>query len=375
MLYTEAHWNTLKRSDRFVLLFELAMLISNAQSQDKAPKGERTWDKVDQNFQSVYGRAKYLYCDTRAIRDPEYVNFLKEYELNFYDAHQDYQQYDRLVESANRWLTNHFVPSDDLKLLPMPSTRDALIEFLQKNNSRKLRIHQQEYWNKTQLSHYSRVAEYFVHPDDINDNDCVVITLPLHGSFVVPEWTNELLEVCSKKGVPVFIDCCWAWLQHKFRLNLNYSCIDTVTCTLGKMFPIEGFRNGFKYVKSKNVKKFDTLYSTNRIGNQLLIDLMNKFPADHTVKKYSPLQDYWCKKLGLSPTPSVHNCYCEEDLFWYSEHRMLAEDGVSQNVFSLISLMENHEMINQYLKETKQGHFDSSKDQAVQVNEDYTFQL
>ena len=121
MLYTEAHWNTLKRSDRFVLLFELAMLISNAQSQDKAPKGERTWDKVDQNFQSVYGRAKYLYCDTRAIRDPEYVNFLKEYELNFYDAHQDYQQSDRLVESANRWLTNHFVPSDDLKLLPMPS--------------------------------------------------------------------------------------------------------------------------------------------------------------------------------------------------------------------------------------------------------------
>ena len=54
---------------------------------------------------------------------------------------------------------------------------------------------------------------------------------------------------------------------------------------------------------------------------------------------------------------------------------MLAEDGVSQNVFSLISLMENHEMVNQYLKETKQGHFDSSKDQAVQVNEDYTFQL
>ena len=367
MLYTEKHWNTLKRSNRFSFLFELAVLISNAQSQGKAQRGERSWDKVEQNFQSVYGRAKYLYCDSRAIRDPEYVAFLKQYKLNFYSAHQDYEQYDKLVESADKWLTNHFIPSEDLKLLPMPSTRDALIEFLQKNNHRKLRIHQQEYWNKTQLSHYSRTAEYFVHPDDINEEDCVVITLPLHGNFTVPSWSEQLLQECSNKGVPVFIDCCWAWLQHEFRLNLNYPCVDTVTCTLGKMFPIEGFRNGFKFVKKKNVQKFDTLYSTNRIGNQLLIDLMDKFPADHMVKKYAPIQEFWCDRLGLQPTPSVHNSYCDNDLLWYSEHPMLAEDGVAQNVFCLIPLMENHSMILDYLKETKQDRFDFSKDLLSQA--------
>ena len=79
MIYTEEHWNTLKRSDRFNFVFELALLISNAQSQGKVQRGESTWDKVDSNFQSVYGRAKYLYCDTRAIRDPEYVQFLEQY--------------------------------------------------------------------------------------------------------------------------------------------------------------------------------------------------------------------------------------------------------------------------------------------------------
>lgn len=354
MKYTEEHWNTLKRSKRFDFLFELALLISNAQSLGKAHRGERTWDKIEKNFQSVYGKAKYLYCDTRAIRDPEYVSFLNEYKLNFYETHQDYDQYEKLVETAEHWVRNHFVLSQHLQVLPMASTRDALVEFLQKNNDRSLRIHKEEYWNKTFLAHYRANAEYFITPDDINENDCVVITLPLHGNFSVPVWIKQMFEICSKKNVPVFVDCCWAWLQHNFSLDLNYECIETVSCTLGKMFPIEGFRNGFKFVKKRNIKKFDTFYSTNRIGNQLLIDLMNRFPADHTVKKYKNLQKFWCDKLGMVATPSVHNCYCDDDLLWYSEHRMLVDDGVYQKVFSLITLLENHQMITRYLKETKQ---------------------
>ena len=350
MIYTEEHWNTLKRSNRFTFLFELALLLSNAQSLGKVSRGESTWDKVDTNFQSVYGRAKYLYCDTRAIRDPEYVQFLDQYKVNFYDVHQDYNQYDELVETANEWVKNHLELSSDLQLIPMPSTRDALIEFLQKNNNRKVRIHQQEYWNKTQLSHYNTDAEYFVTPDDINDNDCVVITLPLHGTYTLPTWIESLFVTCSKKGVPVFIDSCWAWLQHNFKLNLKHECIHTVTCTLGKMFPVESFRNGFKFVRKSNVAKFDIQYSTNRMGNRILIDLMKNFPADHTVKKYGAIQEFWCEKLEMTPTPSVHNCYCDEDLFWYSEHRMLAHDGVQQNVFSLIPLLENHDMLVAYLK-------------------------
>ena len=349
MIYTEEHWNTLERSDRFNFLFELALLISNAQSQGKVQRGESTWDKVDSNFQSVYGRAKYLYCDTRAIRDPEYVQFLNEYKVNFYEVHQDYNQYDELVETATNWVKGHLQLSDQMQLLPMPSTRDAVIEFLQKNNHRKVRIHQQEYWNKTQLSHYNIDADYFSDPTDINENDCLIITLPLHGTFKLPEWIDELFKVCSKKGVPVMIDSCWAWLQHHFKLDLQHDCIHTVTCTLGKMFPIESFRNGFKFVKKQNVKKFDVQYSTNRMGNRILIDLMKKFPAIHAVQKYKDKQKFWCEKLDLQPTSSVHNCYCDEDLYWYSEHRMLVHDGLKQNVFSLIPLLENHDLLVNYL--------------------------
>lgn len=367
MNYTEEHWTTLKRSNRFDFIFEIALLISNAQSQQKAHRGECSWDRVDENFQSVYARAKYLYCGSRAIRDPEYVSFLRDYKLNFYETHQDYDQYDKLVHTAKRWVSNHFVLSPELQVLPMGSTRDALIEFLQKNNNRRLRTHNQEYWNKTHLAHYKAYPKYFATPDDIIENDCVVITLPLHGLFSVPEWTKELFRVCSKKNVPVFIDCCWAWLQHKFTLDLNYSCIDTVTCTLGKMFPIEGIRNGFKFVKECNIKKFDTIYSTNRVGNQLLIDLMNTFPADHLVEKYKPLQEFWCNKLGLSPTASVHNSYCDDDLVWFNEHRMLSEDGLNQNLLQLIPFYENHDMIVNYLSETNLDHVDFSKDLLSQA--------
>tara|TARA_B110000027_G_C15940004_1_gene220807 strand:+ start:210 stop:497 length:288 start_codon:yes stop_codon:yes gene_type:complete len=91
---------------------------------------------------------------------------------------------------------------------------------------------------------------------------------------------------------------------------------------------------------------------------------MNKFPADHLVKKYKPLQEFWCNKLGLAPTPSVHNSYCGEDLIWFNEHRMLAVDGLNQNLLQLIPLFENHDMIINYLVETKQDHVDFSVDQS-----------
>ena len=362
MIYTEEHWNSLKRSNRFNFLFEIALLIANAQSHNKTYRGERKWDKVEKNFQSVYGKAKYLFNDTRALRDPEHVMFLENYHVNIYETHQDFDQYDELVHTVEHWVEKHLILSKNLQVIPMTTTRNAVIEFLQKNNNKRVRIHQQEYWNKTQLSHYSAHPVYFCGPEDITENDCVIITLPLHGTYDMPEWLDSLFARCSSKKVPILIDCCWAWLQHSFRLDLNHDCIDTVTCTLGKLFPIEGFRNGFKFSRKDTISKFDTIYSSNRFGNRLLIDLMNRFPANHIVTKYKPLQDFWCKKLSLESSPSVHNCYCGEDLVWFNEHRMLAEDGVNQNLMTLIPLFENHKIILNYLEETKQDRFDFSKD-------------
>lgn len=348
MIYTEEHWHTLDRSDRFQFVFELAMFIANAQSQGKAPIGEESWDIVKPNFKSVYARAKYLYCDARAIRDPEHIKFIQDYKINFYEAHQDHGQYDELVEVASGWVANHLTIGDNLQLIPMSSTRNALLEFLQKNNKRQVRIHQQEYWNKTHLNHYSVEPTYFEDPAQISDNDCVLLTLPLHGTYSVPEWVDDLFEKCSNNGVPVFIDCCWAWLQHKFHLDLIHDCIDTVTCTMGKLFPIEGYRNGFKFVKKSKVAKYDMLYSTNRLGNRFLIDIMRRFPADHVVKKYTQPQQFWSSRLKLNIGNSVHNLKGADDLLWYSEHRMLANDGVDQMVFNIVPLLENHDLLIDY---------------------------
>jgi hypothetical protein len=358
MNYTEEQWNTLKRSKRFNTLFEIAMLISNAQSIGKAYHGERPWDKVEPNFRSVYSKAKYLFCDTRAIRDPEIIDYIKNYKINFYETLHRFDQYENLNLTAKTWVHDYIKLSSNLELVPMFSTNSAVIEFLQKNNARKIRIHQQEYWNKTQLRHYGVSADYFVEPSDLNTNDCLIISLPLHGTFSIPEWINDLFTVCTKKEIPVFVDCCWAWLQHNFKLNLNYDCIDTVSCTVGKLFPTEGMHTGFKFVKKENIKKFDLLYSSNKISHQLIIDLMKNFSADYIVKKYSHLQKFWCDKLNLKPTNSVHNAYCNNDLYWYSEHRALSGDGVNQNFFNLIPLFENHDLILKYLKENNMDHAD-----------------
>ena len=352
MIYTEAHWNTLTRSPRFKFLFELAMLIANAQSQGKAPRGEREWDKISKDFKSIYGRAKHLFCDVRALRDPEHVEFIKNFKMDLWKVHQDLDQHDRLVEVAKKWISNHLHIGDHLSLLSMPSTRNAVIEFLQKNKGRKVRIHQEEYWNKTHLKHYKVDAEYFSDPDDINYNDCIIISVPLHGTYETPKWIYELFKKCSAINVPILVDVCWAWFQHDFFLNLSYPCIDTVTCTLGKMFPIEGFRQAFKFCKTKDISKYDTMYGTNRFGNELLIGLMERFPANDIVEKYKDKQTYWCDILGLEKTNSVHNAKSGDDLLWYAEHKHLVEDGVNQKLFNFVPLFENHDLVVSYLNET-----------------------
>ena len=352
MIYTETHWNTLTRSPRFQFLFEIAMLISIAQSQNKAPRGERDWDRISNDFKSIYGRAKHLYCDVRALRDPEHIDFLKNYKMDLYKVHQNLDQHNELVDVATKWTGNHLYLGDNLSLLSMPSTRNAVIEFLQKNKERTVRIHQQEYWNKSHLKHYKVDAKYFVNPDDIKENDCIIISVPLHGTYERPEWIYDLFKKCSSINVPILVDACWAWFQHDFFLDLNYDCIDTVTCTLGKLFPIEGFRQGFKFTKTKDISKYDVMYSTNRFGNQLLIDLMRKFPANDIVKKYSDKQDFWCKKLGLEKTKSIHNAHSGDDLLWYAEHKHLVEDGVNQNLLNLVPLLENHELVVAFLEES-----------------------
>ena len=112
------------------------------------------------------------------------------------------------------------------------------------------------------------------------------------------------------------------------------------------------FKNNGEITKTKNISKYDMMYSTNRFGNQLLIDLMRKFPADDILKKYSDKQDFWCKKLGLEKTNSVHNAKSGDDLLWYAEHKHLVEDGVNQNLLNLVPLLENHKMIITYLEES-----------------------
>jgi len=357
MIYTEEHWNTLDRSDKFQFLFEIALLIAVAQSKNKAPRGEREWDRISTDFESIYGRAKHLWCDVRAIRDPDQVSFLKNYNINLYEAHQDLDQVQRLKETAINWMMPRVRLGEHLELVPMPSTKNALIEFLYKNKTRRVRINQQEYWNKAHLRSLNAEGKYFVDPDDLMENDCVVMSLPLHGTYNVPSWLDQLFNVCEKKNIPVFLDLCWVWFQHDIFLDLDSPCIDTVTCTLGKAFPIEGFRQGFKFVSKKNLSKYDTTYSTNKFGNQLLIDLMLRFPCDYLVKKYTKKQDYWCSRLGLKKTSSVHNAVASDDLLWYAEHKHLVHDGVNQNFLNLIPLYENHDMVLDFINQTNTGRF------------------
>ena len=107
---------------------------------------------------------------------------------------------------------------------------------------------------------------------------------------------------------------------------MDHPCVDTVTCTLSKLFPISGFNQGFKFSRTKNITHYQELYSANRFGVRILCDIMKKFPANHIVKKYKDKQTFWCNKLNLQSSYCVYHAELTEDLLWYCENKRLAID-------------------------------------------------
>ena len=89
MKYTEEHWTGLKRSKTFDFLLESAILICNSQQQQKSPMGDQHWDHNDGSWEGIYGKARNLYCDPRAIRDQELIKFYNNYNRNILESSND----------------------------------------------------------------------------------------------------------------------------------------------------------------------------------------------------------------------------------------------------------------------------------------------
>ena len=147
-----------------------------------------------------------------------------------------------------------------------------------------------------------------IDPSNLETNDVVVMSCPFSGTGGIPDNFYEILQKCSDLSIPVMLDLAYINISNVHDLNLDYDCIETVTTSLSKVFPVEELRIGIRMervlnddpVHAYNLNNYVNLQSVH-IGHELIKNFSNRW----LVEKYKGLQIDTCNGLGVRPSDCV----------------------------------------------------------------------
>jgi len=208
-------------------------------------------------------------------------------------------------------------------------TTESFAQFyIRYRNARRLRIKKGDYFYHSMM-HKLWYADRFswLDEDRIREGDVLVLSVPFSQTGNLPDNLEDILNQCDVKKVPVLLDMAYLNIAKGLQINLEHPCIEYITSSLSKVFPLELNRVGIRMQR----KKFeDQLYVINENGyNYINIQncyvatkLMQKFSADYIYDKYLPKQKEYCEKLDLVQSKCVifgldhkgnHNQYKRRD--------------------------------------------------------------
>ena len=183
--------------------------------------------------------------------------------------------------------------------------------YIRYRNAKTLRLKRGDYFYHSMMQKLWYVDNFaWLDDDEIKEGDVLIISVPFSQTGNVPEDLEEILDQCDEKSVPVMIDMAYLNISTGLEVNLDHKCIEYVTSSLSKVFPLEFNRVGIRLQK----KKFeDQLYVINEDGYNYINlqncyvakQLMDEFPADYIYKKYLPMQQQFCEDLDLEASQCV----------------------------------------------------------------------
>lgn len=183
--------------------------------------------------------------------------------------------------------------------------------YIRYRNAKRLRLKKGDYFYHSMMHKLWYVDNFaWLDDDDIKEGDVLVISVPFSQTGDVPAELEKILNQCDEKSVPVMLDMAYLNISKGLEVNLDHPCIEYITSSLSKVFPLELNRVGIRIQK----KKFeDQLYVINEDGYNYInlqncyvaTRLMEQFPADYIYNKYLPKQKQMCEDLDLMPSRCV----------------------------------------------------------------------
>jgi hypothetical protein len=177
---------------------------------------------------------------------------------------------------------------------------------------KRLRLAKGEYFfHQMMKSIYKDYVKFaWIEDDPLKTGDFLLISVPFSDTGNIPKDLDNILKTCNKLEIPVMLDLAYINLSKNLTFNIDYECVEYVTSSLSKVFPLEFHRVGIRLQKEVSD---DQLYVVNEpyhnyiniFSAKLGLEMMKKFPPDYIFNKYRNKQLQFCSKLNLEPSDCV----------------------------------------------------------------------
>ena len=188
-------------------------------------------------------------------------------------------------------------------------TTEAFDKFYHKHMHRNLRFLRGEYfYHQIMAKRFFKQSSYIDDDVLISENDVVVMSVPFSDTGGVPANYTKIMEACDALNVPVLLDMAYISLAKGLEINVNYKCIDTITTSLSKVFPVAHWRIGMR-MQRENIDDTLDAYEMNSYLNTHAVNvghqLIKQYPADYSYNKFKQQQLSFCKMLDID----ISDCF------------------------------------------------------------------
>ena len=253
--------------------------------------------------QALPNHRNKIYGGAWPVPDPDILEYLMTTSIN--STHNEF------VNDYFQWFANpHNINGIEKfnSLSYCNGTTEAFDKFYHKHMHRKLRFLRGEYfYHQIMAKRFFKESSFIDEPNDISNDDVVVMSVPFSDTGNVPEHYDDIMTQCEKNNVPVLLDMAYISLAVKLDINVDYQCIDTITTSLSKVFPVAHWRIGMRMQK-ENIDDTLDAYEMNSYLNTHAVNvghqLIKQYPADYSFNKYRQQQLSFCNMLDLTPSDS-----------------------------------------------------------------------
>ena len=181
---------------------------------------------------------------------------------------------------------------------------EAFDKFYHKHMHRNLRFLPGEYYYhqimaRRYFKNWSYIKDIFV----LSENDVIVMSVPFSDTGSVPKNYTRIMEACEALKIPVLLDMAYINITKQFDFNVDYKCIDTITTSLSKVFPVPQWRIGLRMQRENLDDTLDAYHSNSYINSHAVSvgnSLIKQYDPDYSFNKYRQQQLDLCDQLGVT---------------------------------------------------------------------------